>query len=113
MTGIRGIAQTKAAFAKATAEMEAAAPAASKAAGEVLARAMISRTPRQTGATASSIRVDSEDETAHVGPTTSYARFPEFGTVHMSAQHYMMKAADDSQGAIVASIAAILKAALR
>ncbi|MGH7206839.1 MAG: HK97-gp10 family putative phage morphogenesis protein, partial [Nitrospiraceae bacterium] len=110
---IRGIAQTKAAFAKARAEMEAAAPAASKAAGEVLARTMISRAPRATGATASSIRVDTDGETAHVGPTMAYARFPEFGTVFISGQHYMTQAADDSQGAIVASIAAILKAALR
>jgi HK97 gp10 family phage protein len=45
--------------------------------------------PVDTGATKSSIFVDRKGLSATVGPTTEYAPFLEFGTVHMSARAFM------------------------
>lgn len=112
-TIIRGIPQTRAALARVEAEIKVAAPAAARAGAEIIGRAAQSRAPRNTGVTASSITVSSDGEMARVGPTTAYARFPEFGTVHMAGQHYMQEAADASQGSIVAAVAAILKTAIQ
>jgi HK97 gp10 family phage protein len=109
---IRGIAQTKAALARVQVQARAAAPTASKAAAGVVGRNITSRAPRNTGATATSVRVFSEGETAGAGPTTSYARFPEFGTRFQAAQNYMADAADASEAEVVTTIAAIMKAAV-
>lgn len=112
MSGIRGIGQTTAALLAVRARTEVAAPLASKAGAEVVGRRAIARAPRDTGATAASIRVEVEGDTAHVGPSTQYARFPEYGTRYMQGQHYMQQAADESVGEVVSAIAAVMKAAV-
>jgi HK97 gp10 family phage protein len=109
---IHGIARTNAALLAVAAKMQVAAPLAAQAGAEVVGRNMIARAPRDTGATASSIRVQVEGDTAHVGPSTIYARFPEFGTRYIPGQHYMEQAADDSTSAVVSAIATIMKAAV-
>jgi len=109
---IRGIARTNAALLAVRARTEVAAPFASKAGAEVVGRRAIVRAPRDTGATAGSIRVQVEGDIAHVGPTTDYARFPEFGTRYIPGQHYMQEAADESVGDVVSAMAAIIKAAV-
>jgi HK97 gp10 family phage protein len=53
-----------------------------------------------------------EGDTARVGPTTDYARVPEFGTRYMPGQHYMQSSADESVDDVVSAIAAIIKAAV-
>jgi len=109
---IYGLAKTQAALEKVMLQASAAAPAASQAGAEVVAGQIIARAPRNTGATAASVRVESDGETAHAGPTTSYARFPEYGTRYMSGQHFMQDAANGSEGEVVTVIAAIMKVAV-
>jgi HK97 gp10 family phage protein len=109
---VHGISQTRAALALVEAKIKTAAPTAARAGAEVVGRNMISRAPRDTGATAASIRVDSGGETAQVGPTTSYARFPEFGTRYIPAQRFMRDAADASESEVVAAQIAVYRAAL-
>ena len=111
-TRIHGIARTNAALLAVAAKMRVAAPLAAKAGAEVVGRRAIVRAPRDTGATAASIRVEVEGETAHVGPSTDYARFTEYGTVYIPGQHYMEQAATDSVGDVVSAIAVIIKAAV-
>ena len=91
--------------------VRAAAPAASRAGGEVLARDMAARAPRRTGKLASSIVVQSDGDTAHVGSTVPYDRFVQYGTRYVSAQPFETDAADEP-GGIAAAVAAILKAAI-
>ena len=62
---------------------------------------------------AESIIVRVEGDTAHVGPTVPYARFPNFGTRYQSAQPFASDAADESEGPVEAAMAAILKIAMR
>lgn len=107
-----GIAKTNAALLAVRARAEIAAPFASKAGAEAIGSRAIARVPRNTGATAASIRVESEGDTAHVGPSTGYARFPEFGTRYMPGQHYMEEAAGESIPEVVSAVAAIIKAAV-
>lgn len=113
---VRGIPQTKAALEKAKLEIEAAAPTATKAGAEVVARATASRAPRRTGRLISSIRVSTASlgsgATATVGIDVPYARFPEFGTTYMAGQHFMGDAADSSISGIVSVMAAIYKTAI-
>jgi HK97 gp10 family phage protein len=109
---ILGIARTQEAFKRVGIEMDAAAPSAARAGGEVVARAAQARAPRRTGATAASIHVESSGQTALVGPTTPWAKFPEFGTVYIPAQRYMQDAADSSHTGIVAAMIPIFKAAI-
>lgn len=105
------MAQTRAALERIRLEIEAASPAAAKAGATVLGRDMIARAPRNTGRLASSIRVESDGKTAHVGATVPYARFVEFGTRYMPAQPFEEDAANN-KGGIVAAIAAVLKAVI-
>lgn len=111
-TIVRGIPQTKAALARVNAELLAASPAASRAGGEVLARAMMAKAPRNTGRMASGITVSIEGATAKVGSDVPYARFVEFGTRYMGAQPFEQGAADETTGGIVSAIAAVLRAAI-
>jgi HK97 gp10 family phage protein len=112
LASIHGIARTNAALLAVAAKMRVAAPLAAKAGAEVVGRQAIARVPRDTGATAASIRVQVEGDTAHVGPSTDYARFTEYGTVYIPGQHYMEQAAEDSASAVVSAIATIMKAAV-
>jgi HK97 gp10 family phage protein len=113
---IRGIPRMKAALAKAAAEIEAASPTAVKASGEVVARAMVDRAPRDTGRMASSIGVAvqsiGDGATAKVGADVPYARFVEFGTVYMAAQPFEEEAGNESTTALVTAMASIYKAAI-
>jgi HK97 gp10 family phage protein len=117
MSGVRGIPQTKAALAKVKAEIELASPEATKAGGEIVARAMASRAPRRTGRTAASIRVLEtsslgDGAVSRVGAETPYDRFVQKGTVNMAAQPYGEDAADSTPSAVAAAMAAIYKAAI-
>jgi HK97 gp10 family phage protein len=109
---IHGIARTNAALLAVAARVQVAAPFAAQAGAEVVGRNIIARTPRDTGATAASVRVIVDGDTAHAGPTTNYARFPQYGTVYIPGQHYMEQAAEDSTSAVVSAIATIMKAAV-
>jgi HK97 gp10 family phage protein len=115
-TFIHGMARTKAALAKVRLEVEAASPEAVKVAGEILASAMAAQAPRNTGRMASSISVDvqsmGDGATAKVGPDVPYARFVEFGTVHMVAQPFEEDAAGAADSPIVTAMASIYKAAI-
>lgn len=111
-TIVRGIPQTKAALKRVELEIRAAAPEASRAGGEVLARAMIARAPRDTGRLASSIGVDSSGDTARVGADVPYDRFVQKGTRYMAAQAYGVEAGNETTGGIVAAIASVLKSVI-
>ncbi len=106
----QSLAATRRALTRVMLEVTAVAPAASEAGGKVLAADMAAKAPRDTGALASSIVVQSEGETAHVGPTVPYARFVQFGTRYMAAQPFEEEAANDVQARIVTEIAVLLKA---
>lgn len=113
---VRGIPQTKAALERVRLEIAAASPVATKAGGEIVARDMVARAPRDTGALASSIAVnvvpEADGATASVGPSVPYARFTEFGTVYVTAQHFTAEAAEGSESGIVTAMASIYKAAI-
>lgn len=109
---IKGIGATNAALLAVRARTEIAAPYASKAGAEIVGRRAVATAPRDTGATVASIRVEIEGDTAHVGPSTEYARFPEYGTRYIAGQHYMQQAADGSVPEVISAIAAIIKVAV-
>jgi HK97 gp10 family phage protein len=106
------VAATKRALERVRLELLAAAPVAAEAGGRVLAADMAAKAPRDTGALAASIVVETEGETAHVGSTLPYARFVQFGTQYMAAQPFETEAADSVRGRIVTTIAAFLRAAI-
>lgn len=108
---IHGIAETKRALEKVQLQVRAAAPAASRAGGEAVARNLIARVPRRTGRTAASIRVDMEGDTAKVGAETPYDRFVQKGTRYMSAQPYGEEAASET-APVAAVMSAVMKAAI-
>ena len=111
-----GIAKTKAALAKASAQAEAAAGPATKAGGEIVQRQMIARAPRDTGRLISLITTDEsalgQGATTKVGSDAPYDRFVQQGTVHMRAQPYGEQAATASIPGIIASMTGIFKAAV-
>jgi HK97 gp10 family phage protein len=114
---LHGVPQTKAALARVKVEIEAASPAATRAGAEIVARAMISRAPRDTGRLASSIRVVEtssfgDGATSKVGSDVPYARFVEFGTTFMAAQPFEEEAGNESTAALVTAMASIYKAAI-
>lgn len=114
---VRGIPQTKRALERVKLEIEAAAPAATKAGGEVVARVMQSNAPRNTGATAGSIAVSTDSlgggAVAHAGPATAYARFRNFGTVFVSALHWIERSADASIPGVVSAMTELYRAAVK
>ena len=111
-----GIAKTKAALAKASAQAEAAAVPATKAGGEIVARQMIARAPRDTGRLVSMISTDEESfgkgATTKVGSEAPYDRFVQRGTIYMRAQPYGEEAAAASIPGIIASMTGIFKTAV-
>lgn len=109
---IVGIAQTRAAFLRVETEMRLAAPIAARAGATAVARNAAALAPRHTGQTANSMTVSSDGNTASAGPTTPWARFPEYGTQYMPGQHYMERAADASRGEIITAMIAIFRAAI-
>lgn len=113
---ILGIAKTKAALAKASAQAEVAAGPATKAGGEIVQRQMIARAPRDTGRLVSLITTDEsalgQGATTKVGSDAPYDRFVQRGTVHMRAQPYGEQAAAASIPGIIAAMTSIFKAAV-
>jgi HK97 gp10 family phage protein len=111
-----GIAETKAALAKASAQAEAAAGPATQAGGEVVQRQMIARAPRDTGRLVSLISTDEsslgEGATTKVGSAAPYDRFVQKGTKNMAAQPYGEQAAAASVPGIIAAMTSIFKAAV-
>jgi HK97 gp10 family phage protein len=112
MSTLLGLPQLRAKLAQVTAEVELASPVATKAGGEVVARAMIVSAPRDTGTLASSIGTETTAEGTFVGPTVDYARFVEYGTRYMAAQPFAEEAADEVWGEVVTAMASIYKAAI-
>lgn len=113
---LRGVAQTKAALAKVQVEIEAASPTAVSEAGKVVASAMSSRAPRDTGRLVSLLAVETdslgEGATAKVGSDASYDRFVQKGTRNMGAQPYGEDAAQAAAPGVVAAMIAVYRAAL-
>lgn len=117
-SGIRilGIARTKAALEKARIEVELAAGPAARAGGEVVAREMVARAPRDTGRLVSLIDVDDSGigagATARVGSSAPYDRFVQRGTVYMGAQPYGEQAGLAAIPGIIGAMTGIFKAAV-
>jgi HK97 gp10 family phage protein len=114
---IRGLPQLRAKLARVRAEIELASPAATRAGGEVVARAMIIRAPKDTGYSASRIRVLEttslgDGASSSVGTDAEYDRFVQKGTVYMAAQPYGEESADEVTAALVTAMASIYKAAI-
>jgi len=112
MNGIRGMAATKAALRAIETRLALAAPSAARAGGEVVANEMRDRAPRDTGALAASISVDSEGDVAKVGASVPYDRFVQLGTVYQSQQAYGEEGARASTAGIIAAEAAVFKRAI-
>ena len=107
---VHGIPATKRALERVRLRVDAMAPAASKAGGEVVAHNM--HPPRDTGKLAAGIGVTSDGDTAHVGSSAPYDRFVQYGTTNMAAQPYGAAAASSTAG-VTAAIAAVMKSATR
>ena len=110
---VHGLPQAIAALERRKIAAKIAEPIAAMAGGEVVAVDMKMHAPRNTGAMADSIIVQVEGDTAHVGPTVPYAKFPNFGTRYQAAQPFVNDAADESEGPVEAAMAAIFKIAMR
>lgn len=114
---ILGIAKTRAALEAAMLQAKAAERPAVEAGGQVVAREMIARAPRDTGRLVSLIDIDDsglgDGTTARVGSSAEYDRFVQFGTVHMSANPYGQQAAVASVPGIIGVMTGIFKAAIR
>jgi HK97 gp10 family phage protein len=110
-----GLAKTKAALKKVQLQVEAAAGPAAEAGGQVVQREMASRAPRDTGRLVSLIGVEEDSfgsgATAKVGSDAPYDRFVQRGTRNMAAQPYGQESAVAAAPGVVASMAAIFKAA--
>jgi HK97 gp10 family phage protein len=111
-TRVYGLGGARRAILEVNAKVRAAAGKASEAGATVVAREIQARAPRASGATAASVRVDVDGDTAHTGPSTSYARFPEYGTRYIAGQHYVADAADAASTGAAAAIAAVLKSVI-
>jgi HK97 gp10 family phage protein len=113
---VYGMAKTKAALKKVQLQAGAAAGPAAEAGGQVVQREMASRAPRDTGNLVSLISVEEDSTgdgaTAKVGSDAPYDRFVQSGTRHMAAQPYGEQAAVAAAPGVVASMAAIFKAAV-
>ena len=94
-------------------QMKLAEPIAAQAGGRIVQADMRMRAPKDTGRLAASITVEMEGDTAKIGPTVSYAGFPNFGTRYQEGQAFMEAAAEDTDSGVVAAMAAIFKIALR
>ena len=110
---VHGIPQALTALERRKIAAKLAESLAAMAGGEVVAVDMKVHAPRNTGAMAESVIVQVEGDTAHVGPTVPYARFPNFGTRYQSAQPFVNDAADESEGPVEAAMAAVFKIAMR
>jgi HK97 gp10 family phage protein len=105
--------QLLAALERLVVEAKLATPIAARAGGEAVKNAAQAVAPKDTGALAASITVEMEGDDAQVGPTVDYARFPNFGTRYIRAQHYMEQAAAAASPTAAAAMVAVYKIALK
>lgn len=110
---IRGMPQVLAALERVVIEANIATPIATKAGGEAVKNAAQAVAPKDTGALAASITIEMEGDDAQVGPTVDYARFPNFGTRYIRAQHYMEQASVAASPAVAAAMEAVYKIAMK
>jgi HK97 gp10 family phage protein len=109
---VTGVPQVKASLARIALQAEAASPVAARAGARYVEAAAKQIAPRNTGALVASITTQMDGDDAAVGPTVDYARFPNFGTRYIAAQHFMEQAAQASTPQVGATMVAILRAAI-
>jgi HK97 gp10 family phage protein len=112
-TVVHGIPQALAALERRKIAGKIATPIATRAGAQVIQNAARVNAPKNTGALAASIIVEMDGDDARVGPTVEYARFPEFGTRYIPAQHYLEQASSTASPVAAAAMAAIYKIAMR
>jgi HK97 gp10 family phage protein len=112
-TVVHGIPEALAALERRKIAGKIATPIATRAGGEVIQNVARAIAPKNTGALAASIVVEMDGDDAQVGPTVSYARFPEFGTRYIRAQHYMEQASATANPVAVAAMAAVYEIAMK
>ncbi len=110
---VHGIPQAIAALEARLLAAKVATPIAARAGGQAVQNIARAIAPKNTGALAASITVEMEGDDAQVGPTVDYARFPNFGTRYIRAQHYMEEASAAASPAVAAAMAAVYKVAMR
>jgi HK97 gp10 family phage protein len=106
---IRGQAKLKAALLRIERQARAVAPTAAKASAETVKSSALASVPRDTGALAESITVESHGETARVAAGERYARFVHYGTRNTQAQPYM----DPDKAGVVGAMIPIFTAVMR
>jgi len=102
-----GEAKVRAALVRVQLEAEAAAPVAENAMARVVAGRARALAPRATGRLAASIRAEGSEAKADI----SYARFQEFGTRFVAAQHFL-KRAGEAHKEIAAAAIPVFRAAI-
>jgi HK97 gp10 family phage protein len=112
-TVVHGIPEALAALERRKIQAKIATPIATRAGGEVVQGIAQAVAPKDTGALAASITVEMEGDDAQVGPTVEYARFPNYGTVYIRAQHYMETASAVASPIVEAAMAAVYKIAMK
>lgn len=112
-TVVHGVPQAIAALERRKVQAKLAEPIAAKAGGEVVAAVERVRAPRRTGRLASSVVVEMEGDTAHVGSTVDYDRFVQRGTRYMAAQPYGEEAAEATHVLVTKAMEALFKLALK
>jgi HK97 gp10 family phage protein len=110
---VHGIPQAIAALEARKIAAKIATPIAARAAGVAVQNVARGVAPKDTGALAASITVEMEGDDAQVGPTVDYARFPNFGTRYIRAQHYMEQASAAATPMVAAAMAAVYRTAIR
>ncbi len=108
MNKLIGEARLKAHLKRIRLEAEAAAPAAENAMARVVAGRARASAPRRTGRLAASIRAEGSQAKADI----SYARFQEFGTRFVAAQHFL-KRAGEAHKEIAAAAIPVFRAAIK
>jgi HK97 gp10 family phage protein len=112
-TVVHGIPEALAALERRKIAAKVATPIAARAGGQVVQGVAQAIAPKDTGTLAASITVEMEGDDAQIGPTVEYARFTNFGTRYISAQHYMESAAAAASSVAAAAMAAVYKIAMK
>lgn len=110
---VHGIPQAIAALEARKLAAKVATPIAARAGGGAVQNVARAVAPKDTGRLAASITVEMEGDDAQVGPTVDYARFPNYGTRYIRAQHYMEQASAAASPVVAAAMAAVYKIAMK
>jgi HK97 gp10 family phage protein len=110
---VHGVPQALAALERRKIAARIATPVAAHAGGVVVQNVARGVAPKDTGRLAASITVEMEGDDAQIGPTVEYARFPNFGTRYIRAQHYMEEASAAASPTVAAAMAAVYKIAMK